>query len=98
LRAIYPTATNVIYLSISFSAVVKYLKPDNFSRYSYYHFLLNEHLTSYCMGLNATFDAFGKDLFPTTRSVEDLCFDFVIEDYVGETLGMLHHQETQKNY
>jgi hypothetical protein len=22
----------------------------------------------------------------------------VIEDYVGETLGMLHHQETQKNY
>ncbi len=41
------------------------------------------------MGLNATFDAFGKDLFPTARSVEDLCCDFVIEDYVGETLGML---------
>ncbi len=59
LRAKYPTATNVIYLPISFSAVVKYLKPYNFGRYS---------------------------------------FDFMIEDYVSETSGMLHHQETQKNY
>ena len=39
-----------------------------------------------------------KDLFPTTRSVEDLCFDFVIEDFIKVTSEMLHQQTTRQKY